>query len=268
MDLQLKGKRALVTGSSSGLGAAVAKKFAAEGVLVVVHGRDADRAEKVSREIREKGGNTLVAIGDLSTDEGSEAVAKSAGEVDILVNNAGGYDSGGPPISSYVDVVSEHWTLSLGANLISGGRMIHHLAPGMTARGWGRIIQISSNSGSAPAGFHLAYEASKAAVTAVAVGLAKALRGTGVTANTVSPGAMRTPAFVRFIEQLASQMGWTGNYKQLEERYTKEFAPEMAGRIAEPDDVASAIVFIASPLAKEINGANLRVDGGLVPTVN
>jgi NAD(P)-dependent dehydrogenase (short-subunit alcohol dehydrogenase family) len=267
MDLKLKGKRALVTGSSSGLGEAVAKKLAEEGVEVIVHGRDAARANAVVKQIESAGGKAKAAVGDLSTDKGADDVIKVAGDVDILINNAGGFDSGGPPIGSYADVVSEHWTRSLEANLISGGRMIHRLVPGMQKRGWGRVIHISSNLGVVPSGFHLAYESSKAATIAVACGLAKALRGSGVTANTVSPGAMRTPAFEKFIHGLAKQMGWSGSYAELEEKYTTQMAPEMTGRIADPGDIASVIAFIASPLAKEVNGANIRADGGLVPSV-
>ncbi|WP_332845826.1 SDR family NAD(P)-dependent oxidoreductase [Amycolatopsis mongoliensis] len=135
MDLEITGKRALVTGSSAGLGAAIARLLAAEGASVVVHGQDADRAGKAAAEI----GAAEVAIGDLSTDAGADA---AAGDVDILVNNAGSYDH-----LSRAEATPEGWTATYEANVVSAVRMIHRFVPGMRSRGWGRVVQIGGGAG-------------------------------------------------------------------------------------------------------------------------
>lgn len=135
MDLQLAGKRALVTGASGGLGAEIAAILAAEGVAVVVHGRDRARTEQTAQKV---GGQAV--IGDLTTDDGAEAVAAQAGEVDILVNNAGTYD----PTSRWSDLDADAWADMFNLNVLSSVRLIRHLVPAMRAKGWGRVIQIGS----------------------------------------------------------------------------------------------------------------------------
>ena len=148
MDLNLKGKRALITGSSSGLGEAIARLLAAEGAEVIVHGRNEERAARVADEIRAAGGHATYAIGDLSTDEGADAVAKSAlhgGSADILVNNAGSYTP-----RPWFDTTVSDWQNSYNINLLAYVRMIHRLVPAMKTLGWGRVIQIGSSGGIEP----------------------------------------------------------------------------------------------------------------------
>src|SRR5437762_1861335 len=152
MDLKLQGKTALVTGSNSGIGACIAERLAAEGVKVVVHGRNAERAAAVAELIATRGGQARFVIGDLSTDEGAKAVAEAAlacwGGIDILVNNAGGPSN---PGLTWDSITSEDWATTYQLNTISAFRMIKAFLPGMRKRRWGRIIQIGSIAGTSPA---------------------------------------------------------------------------------------------------------------------
>ena len=148
MDLQLKGKRALVTGSSAGIGEAIAKAIGAEGAAVIVHGRHAERAEGVAKAIRAAGGTADVVLGDLSTDDGAASVTQASlkgGIVDIVVNNAGSYDP-----TTWEDVKPEQWVATYESDVVSALRMVQALLPGMKERGWGRCIQIGSGSGWQP----------------------------------------------------------------------------------------------------------------------
>jgi len=177
MDMGLSGKRALITGSSAGLGRAIAEMLAAEGVSVVVHGRDVERAEAVAAGIRTGGGDAVVAIGDLATDAGADAAADAAGDVDILVNNAGRYD--GLPWSK---VSTQMWAQIYQVNVIAGVRMIERLVPAMRRRGWGRVIQIGGGLAIQPSAEQPHYNATLAARHNFTVSLARA------------PASPRTPS--------------------------------------------------------------------------
>jgi 3-oxoacyl-[acyl-carrier protein] reductase len=268
VDLQLKGKRAVVTGSSSGIGEAIAKILAAEGASVVVHGRREAEAKRVAAEIGAAGGKAVVALGDLSTDAGADAVAKVAndafGGVDILVNNAGAF-----PRVPWLESTGEQWTDLYNQNVGSMVRMITRLVPGMKSRGWGRVIAIASVVGTMPFGSSGNYSATKTANISLAVSLAKDLAGTGVTSNTVSPGMIETPGSEGVLKEMAPKIGIPADdLAALKAFALKNIAPNPSARLGRPEDVATAVAFIASPLAGYINGANLRVDGGTVPTVN
>ncbi len=153
MDLQLDRKRALVTGSTSGIGAGIAEALAREGAVVVIHGRDAARAEQVVQEIVSQGGRACIAIGDLATDEGGQRVAEQAvaavGAIDVLINNAGKYENRG-----WTDATADDWADLYNANVLSAVRMIRLLAPQMKARRWGRIIQLASGEATQPFAFY------------------------------------------------------------------------------------------------------------------
>jgi 3-oxoacyl-[acyl-carrier protein] reductase len=268
MDLQLRGKRAVVTGSSSGIGEAIAKSLAAEGVAVVVHGRREDQANRVADEIAANGGQAVVAIGDLSSDAGADAVAKVAndalGGIDILVNNAGAF-----PHSPWLEATAADWVDLYNVNVGSMVRMITRLAPGMKERGWGRVIAVASGVATMPFPDAGAYSATKGANINLAVGLAKALAGTGITSNAVSPGMVVTPGVEEMLRKLAPQFNLPPDDLAALERFAVENrVPNPSGRLGRPEDIAAAVTFLASPLAGYINGANLRVDGGTVPTVN
>nr|MDA8046649.1 SDR family NAD(P)-dependent oxidoreductase [Actinomycetota bacterium] len=188
MDLELKGKRALVTGSSSGIGIGIATLLAEEGAQVVVTGRNAERTAKVAADLSATGTTVVSAVADLATDEGARHVATVAldafGGIDILVNNAGGASEGDQ--KSWFEVPLSEWMATFEKNVMAAGRLIHLLVPGMKDRGWGRVIQIGSGAGMIPTSAQPDYGPAKAAMINLSMGLSKALSGTGVTFNTVA----------------------------------------------------------------------------------
>jgi NAD(P)-dependent dehydrogenase (short-subunit alcohol dehydrogenase family) len=266
MDLHLRDKRSVITGSSSGLGEAIAKVLAQEGAIVVIHGRKEDQAKRIAQAITAGGGKAFVAIGDLSTDEGAHQVAdqvlSSLGGVDILVNNAGIYKDTSwesPP---------DGWAEIYNANVISMVRIIQLFVPQMKHLGWGRIIQIASGLAMQPFAARPDYEATKAATLNLTVSLAKQLAQTGITVNTVSPGLMVTPGAEQMFRQIAPSKGWGTEWAEIEKHLVQEDWPNPTSRLGRPEEVANMVAFLASPLADYINGANIRVDGGGVGVIN
>lgn len=267
MNLGFGNKRALVTGSSSGIGAGIAAMLAAEGCTIVVHGRDAAKTERVAAEIRAGNGIVEVALGDLATNEGADRVAAAAGEIDILVNNAGG--AVGTSTMAWTEVPASSWAATYQGNVIAAARMINRLLPGMRSRGWGRIVNIASAAGTQPIPFGPDYGAAKAAMINMTSSLAKSLGACGVTANTVSPGMILTPAVERWLRGLAETMGWQGlDLEQLERKAAETLAPIPVGRIGRPEEIAHVVCMIASPRLGYMTGANIRIDGGQVLSVN
>ena len=147
-------------------------------------------------------------------------------------------------------------------------RLINQLVPGMKERGWGRVIVIASGEATMPVVTHAAYAATKSANLNLTVSLAKALTGTGITSNAISPGLTLTPGVLQMLQGMAPNMGWSTNLVELEQQAAKDFVPNPTGRLARPQDIADVVTFLASPRSAYINGTNIRVDGGLVPTVN
>jgi 3-oxoacyl-[acyl-carrier protein] reductase len=240
MDLHLNDKRALVTGSTSGLGRATARRLAAEGAAVVIHGRDERRAAAVADDISADGG-----------------------PIDILVNNAGAYDA-----LSWHESSAEVWARTYDVNVISGIRMIHGLAKGMVDRGWGRFIQIGGGLSIQPMAMQPHYNASLAARHNLAVSLARELAGTGVTSNVVSPGAILVEATQALVTELAPSHGWGETWDEIEKNATASWVPNDIGRFGRPEEIADTVAFVASPLAGYISGATIRVDGGLIRSVH
>lgn len=269
MDLGLKDKCALVSGSSSGIGVAIAHMLAAEGVKVVIHGRNQERAQAVVDAITAAGGKAALACGDLATDEGAATVADLAlaafGGVDILVNNAGGQGKGVNP--SWFSTTIEDWTSVYEANVIAAVRLIHRLVPAMKDKGWGRVINISTAAAITPTSAQPAYGASKAAMLNFSLGLSKALSRSGVTSNCISPGMIRTEGLVEFLTDFASKRGWGDDIARAEE-YVAKGSGQTVGRIGEVNDIAYAVAMLASPRADFINGTNFHLDGGISPSLN
>jgi NAD(P)-dependent dehydrogenase (short-subunit alcohol dehydrogenase family) len=266
MDLQLGGKRAVVTGSSSGIGEAIARRLAAEGAVVVVHGRREGEAKRVATEIITAGGKAVVALGDLGTDAGAEAVAKAVnkayGGADILVNNAGAF-----PTGPFLESTADQWIDLYNQNVGSMVRMITRLVPGMKERGWGRVISLASVVATMPHRDMPSYSATKAANLNLAVSLAKELSGTGVTSNAVSPGMIVTPGVEEMLRNAAPEWGIPADdWAALEKYAMKKMVPNPSARLGRVADIADAVAFLASPLAGYINGTNLRIDGGTQPT--
>jgi 3-oxoacyl-[acyl-carrier protein] reductase len=261
MDLRLEGKKALVTGSSTGIGEAIAKALAKEKVHVAVHGRNTQALEEVVREITESGGRAFAISGDLSKDEEAEQVAKRVLEkfetVDILINNAGIF------FERYWDNTSpKEWIELYNTNVGSAVRMIQALLPDMKKQKWGRIIQISSCLGIQPMARMPDYSTTKAAMINMTSSLALELASTGITANTVSPGPILTKTVAANLQRIGPQEGWGTEWSQIEKYFTQHVVPTPMGRLGTPDEVASIVTFLASPLAGYITGANVRIDGG------
>ncbi|WIX79522.1 SDR family NAD(P)-dependent oxidoreductase [Amycolatopsis carbonis] len=258
MELNLTGRRALVTGSSSGLGEAIARLLAQEGADVVVHGRDEAR----TRAVADKIGAKAVAIGDLATDDGAAKVAEEAGEVDVLVNNAGAYAHRG-----WADATPEDWAWTYEVNVVSAVRMIRLLVPGMRERGWGRVIQIGGGLSGQPTATLPQYNATLAARHNLAVSLARELKDTGVTSNVVAPGAILVDAVQRYLTDLAPERGWGENWETIELNAAQDFVPNDIGRFGRPEEIAGAVAYLSSPYGDYVSGATLRVDGGTIRSV-
>ncbi|MEU7785839.1 SDR family NAD(P)-dependent oxidoreductase [Amycolatopsis sp. NPDC049159] len=259
MDLELTGKRVLVTGSSAGLGEAIARLLAAEGASVVVHGRDAARTGKVAAEIGAAG----VALGDLSTDAGADAVAAATGEIDVLVNNAGAYDH-----LSWTEATPDDWSAMYQANVVSAVRMVHRFVPGMRSRGWGRVVQIGGGLAIQPMATQPHYTATLAARHNLAVSLARELAGTGVTSNVVSPGAILVDSVRELLTGIAPDHGWGSSWEEIEKRAAQELVPNDVGRFGRPEEIAAAVGYLVSPAADYVSGATIRVDGGTIRSVH
>ncbi|HEU0175752.1 MAG TPA: SDR family NAD(P)-dependent oxidoreductase [Blastocatellia bacterium] len=269
MDLQLKGKVALITGSSSGIGASIAKTLAGEGATVIVHGRNAERTKRVADEIKKEGGKAFTVVGALSEESGAKTVVegtfKAAGRIDILINNAGGSDVA--PITWESGSLAD-WKEKFEQNFFSSIRVLQAVLPQMKNLGWGRVVQISTGLATQPGTFMVDYAAAKAAMNNTTVSLAKEFARFGITINTVSPGPIVTPAFERVARGVAEANGWGGDWDEIEKRFVEESVSTSVGRAGRVEEIANAVAFLASPLAGFINGANLRIDGGFVTTVN
>jgi NAD(P)-dependent dehydrogenase (short-subunit alcohol dehydrogenase family) len=271
VDLKLKGRRALVTGSNTGIGAGIARMLIEEGCAVVVHGRNRERVEKSAASL----GAAAGVVADLATDEGadklhSEAKAALGGSIEILVNNAGGATSTGSATREPKDIKVSEWLEAYQINTLAAVRMINRCLPDMLAAQWGRLIQISSSGGVQPPQRGADYNAAKAAINNLSVGLASSLKGVGITANTVSPGIIVTPSLLPWArKRYAEELGW-GNISddELCRRIALEIHGLPAGRLGIDEDIAMTVCLLASPRSGYITGANYRVDGGQVRSVN
>lgn len=273
MDIGIAGKRALVTGSSAGIGEAIARRLAAEGAAVAINGRDRPRAEAVQKSILSAGGHAVLAVGDVENDAGVEAVAGLAlaglGQVDILINNVGGPMDEETGRLAWFDVETKYWMGTYYKCVVAGVRFAQILAPPMRDRGWGRIINFSSVVGSQPTPYVVDYAAAKAAVKNVSVSLAKSLAMSGVTVNTITPGGIMTDAQRRWLLKVGAENGWGEDLDVIEKRRITE-SPDgpLTQRLGRPEQIADLVAVICGPAGDFVNGANLRVDGGQTKTVN
>jgi len=267
VDLQLTGRRALVTGSSSGIGEAIARMLAQEGAKVVVHGRNRERAEKVASEIKAAG----VAIGDLGTEEGAAAVHAEAraalgGNIEILINNAGGSSTGNtskPPL----DIKVEDYLSNFHANTLGAVRLVLLAVPDMVAAKFGRVINVSSAVAIQPNNVGVDYSAAKSALNNFTVSLAGSLKGVGVTVNTVTPGVIMVDGLVRFGRAKFGDPNMS--FEEIAQRLAAEkvFDLPPVGRLGMPEEVAMVACMLSSPSLGYVTGSNYRVDGGQVRSV-
>ncbi len=255
MDLGLQGKVAVVTGSYRGTGAGIAEVLAREGATVFVHGFEGGQPDVVVERLREAGGDAHGIVGDLLDDDAANAMAQeiatAAGHVDVLVNNYGVAERG-----RWFDASTDDWLSIYQKNVLSGVRLVRAFAPGMKERGWGRIIWLGTVGTVRPNSKMPHYYASKAALPTLCVSLAKELARTGVTVNLVSPGLIAT-AEVK--AQMARRSEAAGGDSA---DWARGLLDNPIGRMAEIEEVASLVAYLAGERSGAINGANLRVDGG------
>ena len=261
MDLKLSGKRALVTGSTAGIGEAIARRLAAEGASVAIHGRDEARGNQLVDELRRGGTRAAFIKADLNVPDDIVALAEQArttlGGVDVLVNNAAVY-----PQHTWFESSADEWTRLYAVNVVASIRLIQLLVPDMKHAGWGRVVFISSGEASRPFAHMPGYAATKAAINNATSSLCLALAGSGVTVNAVSAGLIRTAEVERWFYAEAKARGWRDDWDEIEANILKSYLPVPVGHIGNPDDIARVVAFLASPDAAYINGAIVRVDGG------
>jgi NAD(P)-dependent dehydrogenase (short-subunit alcohol dehydrogenase family) len=263
LDLQLNGKTALVTGSTAGIGYAIASLLAAEKATVIINGRTRQRVDQALESIRKSVPNAKISgiDADVSTASGCDRLANSVPSVDILVNNAGIFR----PVA-FEAITDQQWSEMFETNVMSGVRLSRFYLPKMLKNNWGRIIFISSESGVQVPAEMIHYGLSKTAQLALSRGLAETTAGTNVTVNAVLPGPTASEGAVDFVAGVAKERSLTP--KQVETEFFKSVRPSsLIKRFATVEEVANLVVFVASPLSSATNGAALRVDGGVVRSI-
>jgi NAD(P)-dependent dehydrogenase (short-subunit alcohol dehydrogenase family) len=264
MKIDLFGKTALVTGSTAGIGFAIAKGLAGAGTDVVVNGRTQAAVDRAIAVLTEAvpGASIRGVAADLATAEGCDVVINAAPDVDILVNNVGIF-----AMQDFFDIPDDEWARFFDVNVMSGVRLSRAYLKAMMARGWGRIVFISSESAINIPPEMVHYGFTKTAQLAVSRGLAKIARGSGVTVNAVLPGPTLSDGVAVFLKDMAEKMG-----KSIEEvgtEFIKTHRPSsIIGRMATVDEVANMVVYVCSPQASATTGAALRVEGGVVDTIS
>lgn len=265
MDLQLEGKRALVTGSTAGIGFAIAQRLAGEGAEVLVNGRTPASVDRATARLRAevRGARVRGIAADLGTAAGCQALLDDIGRdgVDILVNNLGIFDP--RPFEAIGD---DDWQRFFEVNVMSGVRLARGLLPGMKARDGGRVIFISSESGLCPPAEMVHYGMTKSAQLSVARGLAETCAGTGVTVNSVLPGPTLTEGAHAFFDTLARE-GGKGFDETARDFFAQARPSSLLKRFITPDEVAATVTYLCSPLAAATTGAAVRVDGGVVRSI-
>lgn len=260
MDLQLQGKRALITGSTAGIGFACARELAAEGASVIVNGRTSARVEAAREKILAEFPNANVqgVAADLSTADGVQSLLQAVPEVDILINNLGIFDP-----RPFEQIGDDEWLRFFEVNVMSGVRLSRHYLPRMKAADWGRIIFISSESGLCPPAEMVHYGMTKSAQLSISRGLAETCAGTNVTVNSVLPGPTSTEGVGEFFGKLAAQAGQT--LAEAEKAFFANARPtSILKRFIEPEEIAAMVTYLCSPRSAATNGAAVRTEGGIV----
>lgn len=261
MNLELDGKRALITGSTLGIGRAIAKALVIEGAEVIVNGRDPERVQETISDLSAFGSVTGFAS-DLSTSDGVAeltASARTVGPIDILVNNAGYFE-----VKEFWDIEDSDWQHTFELNIMSGVRLAREFLQPMLESNWGRVIFIASEQSSKPNPSMIHYAMSKTAQISIARGLAELTRGSNVTVNSVRVAPTWTDGVQSFMEQMASAENSTANEMSLAYFADGEGTSSLLQRWASPDEIANVVAFLCSPRASAINGASSRADGGMI----
>lgn len=263
MDLQLKNKMAFVSGSTQGIGFAIAQNLLAEGATVIINGRSQQRVDAAVEELKKlipTAKISGVAADFAKADEVKQLIAKLP-DIDILVNNAGIFEP-----KPFVEIPDEDWLRFYEVNVLSGVRLSRHFFPKMIAKNWGRIIFISSESAINIPEEMIHYGMTKTAQLSVSRGLAELTKGTGVTVNSVLPGPTKSEGVEEFVKQLASAQQITP--QEAEQNFFKTARPtSLLQRFASVQEVANLVTYVASPLSSGTNGSALRVDGGVAKLI-
>src|SRR5882672_10406245 len=248
MDLQLRGKRALVSGSTAGIGLAIAKALAKEGASVIVNGRTQERVDAAAAEV---GPGARGVAADLGTARGAARILAEVPEVDVLVNNVGIFEA-----KPFTDIPDEDWLRIFETNVLSGIRLSRHYLPRMVGRGWGRVVFISSESGVQIPVEMIHYGVTKTAQLGLSRGLAETCVGTGVTVNAVLPG----PTLSAGVEEFVKQLSGGQSFDEFEDEFFRTARPSsLLKRFATTEEVANMVVYVCSEASSATNGAALRV---------
>jgi NAD(P)-dependent dehydrogenase (short-subunit alcohol dehydrogenase family) len=263
MKIDLSGKTALVTGSTSGIGNAIARGLAAAGAAVMVNGRTQAKVDAAVAALGKAipGSNVLGIAADVSTAAGCRAVVAALPDTDILVNNAGIFEPKG-----FFDIPDEDWSRFFEVNVMSGVRLARAYMPGMLKRNWGRIVFISSESALNIPKEMIHYGMSKTAQLAVSRGLAEMTRGTAVTVNSVLPGPTMSEGVETFVKELAKRNGQS--VEEAASQFVKQFRPtSLLQRFASVEEIANMVIYVSSKESSATNGASLRAEGGIVNSI-
>ena len=257
MHIDLSGRIALVTGSTQGIGLAIAKGLAAAGARVAVNGRSRERVDEAVAQLT---GPALGVTADVTTEDGVAELRRALPDVDILVNNLGIF--GAVPAREITD---EQWRTYFDVNVLSAARLIRHYLPGMAERGWGRVIQIASDSAIVIPQEMIHYGVSKTALLALSRGFAKDAAGSGVTVNAVIAGPTHTAGVEDFVYQLVDRaLPW----EEAQREFMRLHRPQsLLQRLIEPEEIANMVTYLSSPLASATTGAAVRADGGYVDSI-
>ncbi len=263
MDLELSGKSALVTGSTAGIGFAIARGLAREGARVIITGRTEKRVNAAIDAIKKKHGSAEIEgfVGDLSLAEVAARLTAVYSELDILINNLGIFEP-----KPFVEITDQEWMRFFEVNVLSGVRLSRFYLPRMLKKDWGRIIFISSESALQIPAEMIHYGTTKTAQIAVSRGLAELTVGSGVTVNSILPGPTASEGVSEFVDRLSNQANQSAS--DFEKQFFEKMRPaSLLKRFASTEEVANLVVYVSSPLASATNGAALRVDGGVVRTI-
>lgn len=262
MDLQLRGKSAFISGSTRGIGYAVASRLAAEGARVVVNGRTSEAVDAVVSDLRRAHPDVdhTGIVADFTDSASVESLVDDLGAIDIVVNNVGLFG-----LAEFESISDDDWEHYIEVNLMSGVRLSRHALPGMLQRGWGRIIFVSSESGVNVPADMIHYGVTKAAMIALGNGLAKRTRGTAVTVNTVLGGPTYSDGVATTVESIAAAQ--SAPTEAVKASIIGQNRTTLLERFIEPEEIASTVAYLASPLASATNGAAVRVDGGVLTGV-
>lgn len=262
MELKLNGKRAFVSGSTQGIGYAIARALLSAGASVIVNGRSEERVEQAVRELQEQhpGSSVSGIVADFGDDPQTERLIEALEDIDILVNNVGVFE-----LAPFVDITDQDWRRYLDINLMSGVRLSRHVLPSMLENGWGRILFIGSESGVNIPADMVHYGVTKAAMLALGNGLAKLTRGTEVTVNSILGGPTFSDGVAGTVSTLSEAQGVPSD--TLKAAIIAENRTSLLQRFIEPDEIANLALYLASPLSSATNGAALRADGGVLTTI-